>query len=930
MDPVDVYLRIPAAYCQALGELRWSSDGEAVEFLSGGTFAFGGEIVSFLEGFSLHRTFLPFGHILHLLGILRHQRSGRADELVRLHRAFRQAGQVHRNAGVFCAVLCHALPAVPEPPSAQQLWRRVILRSFSTQPESLPRQAAAEEPPWSPPEFENHIRRALSGYDDEELVHWLKYARGTVKAPARQIAEVLDVERPRSLKGVLGQLVQHERLSGAIPFVAQLVSALALPPRRMGPPELPLGGYSDVTNRGQPEHILPSQFALDDLEFVRRYAERELLYYRREEPHARTREELVVLLDQGVRTWGVVRLVLAAALVAFGQMAERRRMPFWVATTSASGAPRDPLQMTEEGLAELLQSSDLTAHPALALERTLQDESSQVRDVVLLTHPFSLVGDLAAAARRLRPGNRLFALAVDGHGQVQLSELRQGTPLRLSQFQVDLEPKAAARPKARASPHPGGWKPWRGDVEPVGFPFRFGVESDPEPTLQFAFDHAGDWLLTASSHGMLHATRTDGSAHEVLPRGMLRGKVLRDIQRVLGVAGGFVVAGEVEGALVAFHYDWLERSCTSRVLRWKADRPEMLEPEYGRWYYDRELHSVVVVFGTRFYAFDLAQGGVFTRPEEGTRAGRALQKAQRFTMMPPYLAYGGTRPANPEEGWVNVEEDTGKVSLYLPRQGDLHFTPLVDGQPTLRKYTVARAHCCQATLALALVEDIHKIEKAAMRLCLYRVPEGVSLGEYKQPPLQWEHALSSDGRLLARQINPVQVEIRPQLQLVALTRNGDSTWSRTTTTRAGFHSGAMLQAGDYWLRLQVTPRIAHRVSWDGGELVCVVEDRGLLDSYPFAELRRLPPWVAYDPHRFQRAAWGGLIAVLDRFGQVFLFDRTGNLLCGVFAFQENLAVWTPDGVCYGSETLLPGYRPPDARERIGERLFGAWSPGKEP
>src|SRR5439155_247562 len=82
----------------------------------------------------------------------------------------------------------------------------------------------------------------------------------------------------------------------AILFVAQLVSALALPPRRLVRPELPLGGYADVATRGQPEHLLPSQFALDDLEFIRRYAENELLYFRREEPHARTQEELIVLL----------------------------------------------------------------------------------------------------------------------------------------------------------------------------------------------------------------------------------------------------------------------------------------------------------------------------------------------------------------------------------------------------------------------------------------------------------------------------------------------------------------------------------------------------------------------------------------------------------------------------------------------------------
>src|SRR5262249_20318310 len=148
---------------------------------------------------------------------------------------------------------------------------------------------------------------------------------------------------PRSLRETLGDLTQHPRLCGAIPFVGQLVSALELPPRRLGPQELPLGGYADVCNRGQPQQLLPAQFALDELEFLRRHAEQELLYFRREDPQARPREELVLLLDQGVRTWGRTRLVLAAGLFALGQLAQRRRLGFRLAVTSDGGACHDPV-----------------------------------------------------------------------------------------------------------------------------------------------------------------------------------------------------------------------------------------------------------------------------------------------------------------------------------------------------------------------------------------------------------------------------------------------------------------------------------------------------------------------------------------------------------------------------------------------------------
>ena len=80
---------------------------------------------------------------------------------------------------------------------------------------------------------------------------------------------------------------ERTRLSGAIPLVNAMVSALSLPPRRATPPQLPLGGYADVTTRGEPEQLLLSQLALDPDDFVRRFAEKELLYFRREEPPER-------------------------------------------------------------------------------------------------------------------------------------------------------------------------------------------------------------------------------------------------------------------------------------------------------------------------------------------------------------------------------------------------------------------------------------------------------------------------------------------------------------------------------------------------------------------------------------------------------------------------------------------------------------------
>src|SRR5262249_1768833 len=210
------------------------------------------------------------------------------------------------------------------------------------------------------------------------------------------------------------------------------------------------------------------------------------------------REELVVLVDQGVRTWGVVRLVLSAAFFAFGKLAQRRKLRFQVAATGTSGRLTDPLEVENEALGALLEASDLSPHPGLALERVLEEPTSPARDVVLLTHPrSSREADLLAAARRVSPGPRLFAVTVDDHGSVELSELRHGTPVSLTSFRVDLikstpVPKLPERVREMSVVLPS--TAWSGDVEPIGYPFRFGLPGNVSNGL-FDFDSSGDWLL---------------------------------------------------------------------------------------------------------------------------------------------------------------------------------------------------------------------------------------------------------------------------------------------------------------------------------------------------------------------------------------------------------------------------------------------------
>ena len=614
------FLQIPARYCRSFGGLRWAQYGEAIEFLegpaAGRTFAFAAEIDAFLEGLVDAGGTLPgFGFVLHLLYLVglgdratRHG-EGVAPCVERIAAPFRALGCPLRNAGALCAWLSRAAPLAADPPDLAELHE--IMTGGSWVPQmvlSHPLLGAmdqAEEPGLEAAEFHDLVRRAADELAEEEIRHWLRHGC----APAGSRGDWLVPIRPRSLADSLAELDRRPRLAGIGRLVSRLEGVLSLPPRRLAWSELQEGGYADITTKGSPEQILPIQFALEGEEFLRRFAERELLYFHREEPRQPTTEEIIVLLDQGVRTWGDIRLTLTGGAIALVRQAERRGIAIKLAVTSNGGEPIDPTELEPGALSALLEASDLSAHPGHALARLVDDPTEARRDIVLLTHPRSLADpSVAAAARSLAAAgdSRMFAITVDSEGARGCRTApRVADRAGASRINAD---QPAPVPTTR-SMRPGGSArtSWTGSFESIGFPFTTAaldpLEGNWHPSVSsFDFDEAGDRILVAGRHGLLFCCRLDGSDAETLPRPRVDNDVVAIRRPVVGVAGGFVVEGLCGQHRVLVHYDFPGRQATVHEI---DDSPGELA-----WHYIRELHTVVGISDSRHQppvAIDLSE-----------------------------------------------------------------------------------------------------------------------------------------------------------------------------------------------------------------------------------------------------------------------------------------------------------------------------------
>ncbi len=926
------YLQIPEGYFRGWDRVpRWSAAGDVIEWPDGAILAFGVEVATFLEGYALIGPLIHFAHVAHLLATVDRDRAiagpypgppglgGRSGPLVR---AFREAGKPLRNLGALCAWLCREVAPVADPPDLLELGLRLsngaMLSALAVRRWATSALAdEGEDPTIDAEEFESRFLRAVGGMTPAAIVAWLEHGRGPEEDHGDRVAGAIVALKPRLLDGALAAIAGRDRLAGSVPMVTQLVGALTLPPRRLADQALPSGGYADVATRGRPEQILPGQFAIEGVEFLRRFAENELLYFHREEPHAPVAEELVLLLDQGVRTWGRVRLALAASALAFGKLAARRKLPLLVGSTGTDGRLLDPSTTDPEALGAFWEASDLTPGPALALERVLEAKGPGTRDVVVLTHPRGAAEeDFASATRRAGAGTRVFSVAIDDSGRVEFREWRHGHAVKVGDFRVDFAPDpAAGRPITPAGPDLRGWT---GDVEPVGFPFRLDVVHRLDRPL-FDFDHAGRWLLLGTDRGMLHAWALDGSRAEVLPRAVVDGDVMEQVDAVLGVADGFVVAGRVGKSLVAMHYDLPSRAARAHVLGPTFDAE-------WRWFYARGLHTVVARGRTYSRSLDLATREVHRSRESAARppirAIRAFEMASNHALPPPWLAVvDEATPAPPKGQSVRLDRDSGEVRLsgVSPPWGP--FTPLSDGRPSLRGFWVDHAQLRGEVLALVVSSP----DRRWTSLRLFHGPSGTPARQL--PPASTDPGrfmLSADGRLLARRLGERQLEVRETAG------NGLPVFS---TGKSKGQSEPRLILGRYGMIVRVGKH-AHLIRWDGDRLAFSPLHEGAAHAgrgatpwpieRPATRSTPLPPHLDYDPRRFVACARAELTAVVDASGQVALFDRRDRLLAMVLAHRGQVAAWMPDGTRLGpgrgTAPLIDGPATPDAAEIIGRAL----------
>ncbi|QDV17512.1 hypothetical protein Pan153_21650 [Gimesia panareensis] len=260
------------------------------------------------------------------------------------------------------------------------------------------------------------------------------------------LPETLEIPFADQIRQLIAELKDDQEHCSLARLAQNLLAAVSIPRPVAEPEDLAHGGVSDICNRGPLDRLLLSELANDDLTLTVRIAVNEALYLRREaSPHPPQRCR-TLLIDCGIRTWGIPRVYLAAVALALAASTDQQT------EFRAYRAFQKQLESVElnsrEGLEELLQALDSHLHPAFALPefiRQLEEVESDPEPVLLITedtwHDQEFQSALQATDLEL-----LHIATVKRNGHFQLIEKSPRGNKIVCELELDLETLFADSP----------------------------------------------------------------------------------------------------------------------------------------------------------------------------------------------------------------------------------------------------------------------------------------------------------------------------------------------------------------------------------------------------------------------------------------------------------------------------------------------------
>ncbi len=310
-------------------------------------------------------------------------------------------------------------------------------------------------------------------------------------------------------KNYIDDLISNPQTFHTGSLVKYLWSGLNITLHSTVPSAQPLGGISDLTNKGSLDKILLSEFANDDLVFMSRLANNEALYIQREIPPEQNESERIILIDTSLKMWGTPKVISYAIMLAIA------KHPKTDIACRAFAVGVTHTEIAFETINEIIRSLQFVSGTLSAIEgiesyfEKFPDHKN--REIILITEESSARESKMIKILNEHQTSISYLIFVDSEGNIKVQKRQKSGNKILQKISLPLDELWKNPPKANKAP----------DREiPNAIPIFVRNSPDPLATLYFPPEDALYQItingnILRSSHPSHRKSRNEPSSEKI-------------------------------------------------------------------------------------------------------------------------------------------------------------------------------------------------------------------------------------------------------------------------------------------------------------------------------------------------------------------------------------------------------------------------------
>lgn len=324
--------------------------------------------------------------------------------------------------------------------------------------------------------------------------------KGLVNEPELNDEIAQEETTAKTNKDFIKELIEEPKTFQVGSLIKRIWSGLRIPMRHLSPGEQPIGGISDMTNKGDFHRMLLSEFANEDEVFMNRVANNEALYIQREIPPEENIFERIILIDTSLRNWGTPKVLAFASAIAVIKH-PKAHSECKVFALGQTGLPIS-LNKVEEVIESLNHVSPVL-EVSEALEKFFNEENTQKDiEVFFITHQDNVTDEKVQKVIHQNRDRLKFLVTTTSDGEINFYKYHQGARKHIQKIKLPLQELWANPPRQKtATINLNGKKT---DL-PLNYPILF-----PTPTNKITqFLYEGEFFILSSKKQLLKTYLSD-------------------------------------------------------------------------------------------------------------------------------------------------------------------------------------------------------------------------------------------------------------------------------------------------------------------------------------------------------------------------------------------------------------------------------------